>query len=287
EVSAISYGCMSLPPDQSLSSQLLHRACDLGINFFDTADLYQKGFNEQMLGHAFKDRRQQLLIATKVGNQWRSDGSGWDWNPTKAYILQAVEQSLRRLQTDYIDLYQLHGGTIDDPMDESIEAFEQLKAKGYIRAYGISSIRPNVIRAYAAKSQLSSVMMQYSLLDRRPEESCLALLEEKNIGVIVRGGIAKGLLGHKAAKEYLSHTAEEVGRIQKRLGQLSVEERSPAQTALRFALAQSAVSTVATGASRVEQLEENAATLSSPELTKEEWQALRELSPAHVYQKHR
>ncbi|MEZ4608092.1 MAG: aldo/keto reductase [Deinococcales bacterium] len=66
--------------------------------------------------------RDQVIIATKVGNAWREDGSGWDWNPRKEYILKAVAASLRRLQTDYIDLYQLHGGTIDDPMDETIEA---------------------------------------------------------------------------------------------------------------------------------------------------------------------
>jgi aryl-alcohol dehydrogenase-like predicted oxidoreductase len=87
----------------------------------------------------------KVIIATKVGNQWRADGSGWDWNPNKDYIISAVEQSLKRLQTDYIDLYQLHGGTMEDPIDETIEAFEQLQKQGKIRYYGISSIRPTVI----------------------------------------------------------------------------------------------------------------------------------------------
>ena len=91
--------------------------------FFDTADLYDKGVNEEIVGEVLKEKRQDVIIATKVGNQWRDDGSGWEWNPTKSYIKSAVHQSLRRLQTDYIDLYQLHGGTIDDPMDETIQAF--------------------------------------------------------------------------------------------------------------------------------------------------------------------
>src|SRR6202034_3432729 len=96
--------------------------------------------------------------------------------------------------TDYIDLYQLHGGTIDDPIDETIEAFELLQQQGKIRYYGISSIRPNVISEYVQRSNIISVMMQYSLLDRRPEESCLQLLQQNNIGVLARGSVAGGLL---------------------------------------------------------------------------------------------
>ena len=98
------------------------------------------------------------------------DGTG---TLQKNIFSSAVDQSLKRLQTDYIDLYQLHGGTIEDPIDEMIEAFETLKAAGKIRYYGISSIRPNVIREYVKRSSIVSVMMQYSLLDRRPEEEML------------------------------------------------------------------------------------------------------------------
>lgn len=91
-----------------------------------------------------------------------------------------MKESLRRLQTDYIDLYQLHGGTIEDPIDEVIEAFEELKKEGIIRHYGISSIRPNVIREYAQRSNIVSVLMEYSLLNRRPEE-WFQLLNEHQI----------------------------------------------------------------------------------------------------------
>lgn len=170
---------MSLRNDHNENTRIIHHAIDLGINFFDTADLYDKGTNEISLGKALKGKREQVMLATKVGNQWRANGSGWDWNPRKEYILQAIDKSLERLQTDHIDLYQLHGGTIEDPMDETIEAFELLQQQGKIRYYGISSIRPNVIREYIKRSSISSVMMQYSLLDRRPEETCLDLLKEK------------------------------------------------------------------------------------------------------------
>ena len=122
------------------------------------------------LVRALGARRKEVILATKVGNVWDKNGKTWHWNPSKKYILSAVEQSLKRLGTDYIDLYQLHGGTIEDPIDETIDAFETLVASGKIRYYGLSSIRPNVIRAYVKKSNITSVMLQYSLLDRRSEE---------------------------------------------------------------------------------------------------------------------
>ena len=147
--------------------------------------------NEVSVGKALKEKRNEIILATKVGNQWREDGKAWDWNPRKEYILKAVNESLTRLRTDSIDLYQLHGGTIEDPIDEIIDTFEILKEQGKIRFYGISSIRPNVIREYIKRSSITSVMMQYSLIDRRPEESCLDLLKENNIGVLVRGSLAQ------------------------------------------------------------------------------------------------
>src|SRR5699024_9731546 len=100
---------------------------------------------------------------------------------------------------DYIDIYQLHGGTIDDPIDETIEAFEELVKEGYIRYYGISSIRTNVIKEYIQKSNIINVMMQYSLLDRRPEEEVLDLLNANQISVVTRGSLAKGMLSSNAA----------------------------------------------------------------------------------------
>ena len=225
KVSQISFGCMSLGDSHSENERLIHCAVNLGINLFDTADLYQKGFNEETVGRALKEHRKEVIIATKVGNQLRKDGSGWDWNPRKSYIKKAVHESLKRLKTDYIDLYQLHGGTIDDPTDEAIEAFEELKQEGHIRWYGISSIRPNVIRKWIEYSNMVSVMMQYSLLDRRPEESCLDLLKNNEIGVIVRGALAKGLLAGKPAKSYLKHTEEEIQKIQKILSNLETKHR--------------------------------------------------------------
>src|SRR5687767_13798144 len=97
-ISCIGFGCMSLRPGQEDATGLLHRALEGGINFFDTADLYDKGANESLVGKALKHRRGEVILATKVGNRWRADGSGWDWNPRPEYILSAVEASLKRLQ---------------------------------------------------------------------------------------------------------------------------------------------------------------------------------------------
>lgn len=192
-VSEIGLGCMSLGRDEKHARSLIDQALELGINFLDTADLYDQGLNEEFVGRALKSRRNDIILATKVGNRFEVGKDGWWWDPSKKYIKEEVKESLRRLGTDYIDLYQLHGGTIDDPIDETIEAFEELKQEGVIRYYGISSIRPNVIKEWLKRSNIVSIMMQYSLLDRRPEE-WFSLIQEHNVSVIARGPLAQGLL---------------------------------------------------------------------------------------------
>lgn len=261
-VPELSFGCMSLEKASTTNAtNLIHEALDKGISLFDTADLYQKGKNEELLGAALKGLRSKALIATKVGNQWRPDGSGWDWNPRKDYILKACDESLKRLQTDTIDLYQLHGGTIADPIDEAIEAFELLKQQGKIREYGISSIRPNVIREYVNRSAIASVMLQYSLLDRRPEENMLSLLSEHNKGVLVRGALAQGLLIDKPAKEYTGHSKEAVAQVQQWVREIASEGFTPLQLALNYVLSNPAVSTVVAGMHNSGQLNELLAAL--------------------------
>ncbi|WP_232825965.1 aldo/keto reductase [Chitinophaga alhagiae] len=285
KISEVSFGCMSLGMDDAENEKLLHRAIALGINYFDTADLYDKGFNESSVGKALRGKRKDVVIATKAGNQWRADGSGWDWNPRKDYILACAEASLKRLGTDYIDLYQLHGGTIDDPIDETISAFEQLKEQGKIRYYGISSIRPNVIREYVKRSNIVSVMMQYSLLDRRPEVSCLPLLQQHGISVLARGSVAKGLLINKPAEPYLSYSEEEVQRAKDAVAAISGQQRSMAQTALKYVLMHPVVASAVLGIRTMEQLEEAAA--EAPRLNEAEYEQLTAAVPIQDYELHR
>ena len=285
-ISKIGFGCMSLPT-QDASIQIISKAIALGITFFDTADLYDKGENERLLGKAIKEKRKDLIIATKVGNQWKKDGNGWDWNPSKEHIIAGVEASLRRLGTDYIDLYQLHGGTMQDPFNETIEAFEWLKQQGKIRYYGLSSIRPNVIKEWINQSNMASVMLQYSVLDRRPEESVLHLLQEKNIGVLARGSLAQGLLINKEPKSYLNFDASTVKEAATAVSAVSTLERTPTQTALQFVLQQPAITAAVVGIRTMEQLVEIVGTMSAPPLEINEIEKIKKAVPAHIYEENR
>lgn len=287
QISRIGFGCMSLKPGAQENESILLNAIDLGINYFDTADLYDKGANEELLGRVFKEKRSEIILATKAGNQWRPDGSGWDWSPRKEYILKCADESLKRLQTDYIDLYQLHGGTMDDPKEETIEAFEQLVQQGKIRYYGISSIRPNVIRYWSEHSNIVSVMTQYSLLDRRPEEETLQLLHQKNIGVLVRGSVAQGLLVAKPSRSYLDYSEEQVANASKAIRSLSGKERAAAQTAIQYVLANPAVASAVVGIRTMDQLHEAAGTMNAPFLSPFEINRLKSTLPANTYKEHR
>ncbi|TQR10957.1 aldo/keto reductase [Psychrobacillus soli] len=255
-VSEIGFGCMSLPADQQDAEKVLQVAIDHGINYFDTADLYNHGENEKIVGNALKNYREQIILATKVGNRMKESGDGWVWDPSKKWITTAVHESLKRLQTDYIDVYQLHGGTMEDDADEVIDTMESLKKEGLIRAYGISSIRPNVIDRFLTKSNAVSVMMQYSLLDRRPEE-WFPLLEEHHSSLLSRGTLAKGLLtaeglnrAHKTG-EYLAYSKEE---LLKTIEQLQALGTPITALALHHVLEQKATGSMIIGASSTEQL---------------------------------
>lgn len=288
QVRPISFGCMSLSDSSNANKRLLQKAAEQGISFFDTADIYQDGLNELLVGEALAPVRHHVHIATKVGNQRQADGT-LAWNPSMAYIMRSVEGSLKRLRTDYIDLYQLHGGTIDDPIDETIEAFELLKKQGKIRWYGISSIRPNVIREYVERSNMVSVMMQYSLLDRRPEEEILDLLHEHNIAVIVRGAVASGLLVGKDAEPYLQYTESEVAKVAKAIravaSQLGLEDL---QVAVDYVFSAPAVTSVALGIRTQSQLDEALQTTNKINtLDAANLEALRHSVREYLYESHR
>jgi aryl-alcohol dehydrogenase-like predicted oxidoreductase len=291
-VTELGLGCMSIGTEEKAAREIIETALDEGINYFDTADLYDFGENEKIVGTALKEVRDKVVIATKVGNRWKSDKSGWSWDPSKSYIKEAAKQSLQRLGTDYIDLYQLHGGTIEDPIDDVIEAFEELKAEGLIRYYGISSIRPNVIREYVKKSQIISVMMQYSILDRRPEEVALPLLHEHGISVVTRGPLAKGLLSDKmlekvSQKGYQDYSEQELLEVLPTLMDRLASNRSFTEIALQYNLSHPGVASVIAGASSPEQVRINAQSNRSQPLTQQEVTIIKEISKAGTYKDHR
>lgn len=291
EISEIGLGCMSLGTNENEAIRTIHASLDAGINYLDTADLYDFGQNEEIVGKALKGRRDQVILATKVGNRWTDSQDKWSWDPSKKYIIQAVKESLRRLNTDYIDLYQLHGGTIEDSYEETIDAFEELVKDGYIRHYGISSIRPNVIERFVNHSAIQSVMMQYNLLERRPEEF-FPLFEKHKISVITRGSVAKGLLSSNwknklTSKGYLHYSEQECREMIELLLEVTQDEQSLHSLALHFILQHKSVTTLAIGARNKEQLVENLNAYYSKPLSSQQLDQINEICLIGKYEEHR
>ncbi|RPF55704.1 aryl-alcohol dehydrogenase-like predicted oxidoreductase [Aquisalibacillus elongatus] len=296
KVSEISLGCMNLGTNVKQAENIIQTALDQGINYLDTADLYDFGENEKIVGQAIKGKRDQVMIATKGGNHFEPGQEGWYWDPSKSYLKEAFKNSLQRLGLDYIDLYQLHGGTIDDPTDEVIEAFEELQQDGLIRYYGISSIRPNVIKKFVEKSNITSVMMQYSLLDRRPEEEILELLKEHQIGVVARGALGKGMLTHhgqtqwqkKGQDGFLDYNGNELKSAITSLQDLAHESGiSPQALAIGYALKHPTLSSLVLGASDSQQVIDNVRAYQEAQISNETYERLKQITKANIYQNHR
>lgn len=255
-ISEISLGCMSLPPIAEEAKQVIDLAVDAGITYFDTADLYDRGENEKVVGEALKTHRSNIILATKVGNRWEDGKDGWGWDTSASYINDAVRQSLRRLQTDYIDVYQLHGGTLDDHWDEIIDTFEGLKKEGLIREYGISSIRPNVFVPFLQNSAAVSNMMQFNILDERAAEF-FETIEQSGASVVTRGSVAKGLLTNEwreRLKPFMSYDEVQAKTLLEKIEALYGDVHA---AALAFNLHYPAVSSTVIGARTKQQLQQN------------------------------
>lgn len=287
-VSEIGFGCMSLPTDEKDAGRIVDEAIAHGINYFDTADLYDKGENEKVVGKVLKHHRNDIILATKVGNQWQTNTDEVQWNPSKDYIKKQIHTSLKRLQTDYIDLYQLHGGMITDNSIETIEAFEELKKEGLIRAYGISSIRPNVINRFLTESEIASIMMQYSLLDRRPEE-LLDMIHQSGRSVVTRGTLAKGLLTAEGleranqTKGYLNYESDE---LKNTLQQLMSIHNNLHALSLHSVLQHKAIGSVVTGASSPEQIKSTIKAYETT-VTQDQLEQAKTVTRQDVYKEHR
>lgn len=295
-ISALTLGCMSLGKDVGHARKIIDTALDIGINHLDTADLYDFGQNEKIVGETIKHKREHVILTSKVGNHFDAQKEDWFWDPSPEHIKNGIKDSLRRLQTDYIDFYMLHGGTIEDPLDESVSAMEDLKQEGLIRAYGVSSIRPNVIRWYIEHSNIDAVMMQYSMLDRRPEEALLDELNQHQISVLSRGPLAKGMLSnraqehikHKAQDGYMDYTYENLLTIYDKLNDIAHENDSSIQEmALKYVLKHPAVASAVFGASSIDQVKANTRIDLSEKLMDETYETLKQITMPIKYKAHR
>ncbi|APR60969.1 aldo/keto reductase [Staphylococcus condimenti] len=262
EISELGLGCMSLGTEKKHAQAIIERAIELGITYFDTADMYDKGINEKLVGEILKpyQNTHDIVIGTKVGNHLKDDGTTF-WDPSKKHIKESVKQSLKNLGVDELDLYQLHGGTIDDPLDETISAFDELKQEGLIRAYGISSIRPNVINYYLEHSDIDTWMAQFNLIDNRPEDLIQAA-HKKGVKVLARGPVFKGLLtassnqvlDDKFEDGIFDYSYQELGST---IASLKEIERNLTALTFNYLRSQDVLGSIIAGASSVEQLEEN------------------------------
>jgi aryl-alcohol dehydrogenase-like predicted oxidoreductase len=262
-------------------------ALDAGVNFFDTADVYGPGgHSEILLGKAMQGRRDRFVVATKIGWQGFDDKNRCSGYKTVAQLIDGVETNLQRLQTDYIDLIQSHIDFRDPTMEIFLEAFEKLQTDGKVRAFGMSSSDFDYIRAFSANGKCASLQIDYSILNRTAEKEILDYCKSKDIGVIVRGGMAMGLLTGKFTgdstfaegdfrRNWLEDPAQnaafqrDLANVEKLLP-LVRPERSLAQAALQFILKHDSVSTVIPGARTAKQVLANVAASQSPELDKNE-----------------
>jgi aryl-alcohol dehydrogenase-like predicted oxidoreductase len=197
-VSAIGLGCMGMsqsygPGDDEESVRTLHRAMDLGVTLFDTADVYGRGANETLVGQAIRERRQDVVLATKCGIVPGPGGpTGVDGSP--AHVRESCDASLRRLQVDVIDLYYLHRVDPKVPIEDTVGAMAELVAQGKVRFLGLSEAAPSTIRRAHAVHPIAALQSEYSLWFRDPEERVLPTCRELGIGFVPFSPLGRGFL---------------------------------------------------------------------------------------------
>lgn len=291
--SQFSLGCMNLPLSKPNEVEaIIEYALSHDINYFDTADFYQFGENEYVLGTILAKYRSRynFTVGTKVGNSFdKETKTPLGWNASAAHIKASVKDSLHRLNIDEIDLYQLHGGTIEDNKDETIQAFEDLKQEGIIRSYGISSIRLNVIDYYLKHSSINTLMSQFNPIDNRPLET----LEElpQDIVLLARGPLMQGLLtdNYKTVLESKHKNGVlniPAGALKDQLSKL--EEKYGNLTELSYAFIAYHNAVIVSGVSSLSQLQENINAFNrQKKLTAEDMQSLYKDLNIINYEEHR
>jgi aryl-alcohol dehydrogenase-like predicted oxidoreductase len=208
QVNAIGLGCMGMsvaygePMAEDAAVRLLHEALDLGVDHFDTAELYGFGANETLLGAALHDRREKAFIATKfgpVGNLADRTVRGVDGSEANAR--RAIEQSLRLLRTDYVDLYYLHRRDPALPIEVTVEAMAKLVQEGKVRAIGLSEVNADTLRRAQAVHPIAAVQWEYSIFTRDVEQEVLPLCEATGVTVVAYSPLGRGMLTGAFSRE--------------------------------------------------------------------------------------
>ncbi len=272
------------PVDDENSLKAIETALELGVTFYDTADVYGAGHSEELLGEAMKGRREKFIVGSKIGWQEYDGEKNRSQYDTVEKLIAGVDTNLKRLQTDYLDLIQCHIGYEEANTKVFIDGFRKLKEQGKVKAWGVSTGDFSHVKRFNEGGDCDTLQIDYSILNRDPENEILPYCKEHGIGVIVRGPIAMGILAAKFEgnetfadddfrKAWIDDPAQNA-QFKKDLETVKAlrpiaGEHSVADLALRFALTHEAIATVIPGARNPRQADRNTRSMSKGRLSAE------------------